>query len=77
MFSEKIFADRLKSLRQSKNINLTQLGNSIGCNKAALSNFENCYKKPSLNMILSIANYFDVSIDYLVGRTDVKEINKG
>ena len=32
---------------------------------------------PSIDIIIKIANYFDVSIDYLTGRTNIKEINTG
>lgn len=76
MFSEKIFAERLKELRQSKNLTLQQLGENLGVTKATLGNFENCNKQPSMNMVIKISMFFDVSIDYLVGRTDKPEVNK-
>lgn len=64
------FAKRLKELRKAKGLTLEQLGNDIGTTRATLSNFENEKKKPSLDMVIKIADYFQVSIDYLVGRTD-------
>lgn len=64
------FAERLKELRVSKNLTMEQLGKDIGSTRATISNFENEQRKPSLDMLIKLANYFDVSIDYLAGRTD-------
>lgn len=64
------FASRLKELRKEKGLTLEQLGKDIGTTKATISNFENEQRKPSLDMIIKLADYFQVSIDYLVGRTN-------
>lgn len=69
-----IFCSRLKLLRTGNNLTLLQLGNYIGATKATISNLENGNKKPSLEIILSIAEYFNVSLDYLTGRTDNPDI---
>lgn len=70
MFSEKIFSERLKELRTSNNLTLKQLGDAIGSTKATIGNLENCNKKPSLDLILQLADFFDISLDYLVGRSE-------
>lgn len=49
---------------------MEQLGKEIGSTKGTISNLENGNKKPSLDMLIKLANYFNISIDYLVGRTD-------
>lgn len=49
---------------------MEQLGKDIGSTRATISNFENEQRKPSLDMLIKLADYFDVSIDYLAGRTD-------
>lgn len=49
---------------------MEQLGKDISITRATISNFENEQRKPSLDMIIKLADYFQVSIDYLVGRTD-------
>lgn len=64
------FATRLKLLRKSKGLTLEQLGNDINSTRATLSNYETESKRPSLDMVIRLADYFQVSIDYLVGRTD-------
>lgn len=69
-FSFPDFASRLNELRKSKGLTLEQLGEDINATRASLSNLENEKRKPSLDMIIKLADYFNVSIDYLVGRTD-------
>ncbi|WP_326910631.1 helix-turn-helix domain-containing protein [Sedimentibacter sp. MB31-C6] len=69
-----IFSLRLKQLRLSNNLTLLQLGNNVGSTKATISNLENGNKKPSLELILTLAEYFNVSLDYLTGRSDSSNI---
>lgn len=65
-----VFSNRLKILRTSKNLTMEQLGKEVDSTKGTISNYENGNKKPSLDMLIKLADYFDVSIDYLVGRTN-------
>lgn len=69
-FFQPSFSLRLKELRKTNNLTLEQLGKNIGSTKATMSNYETGQKKPSLDMVIKLADYFQVSIDYLVGRTD-------
>lgn len=64
------FADRLKELRTAKGLTMEALANEIHGTKAAIGNLENRRKKPGLDTLLALADYFDVSLDYLVGRSD-------
>ena len=52
------------------------LGKEIGSTRGTISNFENGYKKPSLDILVRLADYFNVSIDYLIGRTNDPELHK-
>ncbi len=61
---------KLKTIRLSKNITQKQLATEVGLTEAAIQNYENERRKPNYDVLISIADYFDVSIDYLVGRTD-------
>ena len=70
------FSERLKELRMSKGLTMEQLGKEIETTRGTIGNFENGNKKPSLDMLIKIANYFDVSIDYLAGRTDDPELHQ-
>ena len=65
-----VFAKRLKTLRLSRRLTLQKIGDAVGSNLQTISNFENVRKSPSLKMILALAEFFDVSVDYLVGHSD-------
>lgn len=71
------FSSRLKNLRISNNLTLEQLGKAVGSTRATIGNYENGNKKPSLDMLIKLADYFNVSIDYLIGRTTDPELHKG
>lgn len=64
------FAGRLKELRTSRGLTLEALATEVHGSKAAIGNLENQKKKPGLDTLLALADYFDVSLDYLVGRSD-------
>lgn len=70
------FSERLKELRTSKGLTMEQLAKEIDSTRGTISNFENKNKKPSLDMLIKLADYFDVSIDYLVGRTDDPKLHQ-
>ena len=76
MISKIIFAERLTRLRKQKLITMKVLSENIGLTKAAIGNLENGYKSPSLDTVISLADFFEVSVDYLIGRTDNPNINK-
>ena len=46
------------------------MGKIAGVSKQAISQFENATNYPHVNTLLALADYFDVSLDYLVGRSD-------
>lgn len=70
------FGKHLKALRQSRNITQKQLAINIGASESGVQNYELGTRKPTFDMLIALADYFDVSIDYLVGRTDNPNINK-
>ena len=70
MINKKFFSERLNYLRKLNGLTLQQLGISINSTKATISNLENGYKSPSVDMLIALADFFDVSLDYLVGRSD-------
>lgn len=70
MFSKNIFAKRLKTLRKSKKCTQLTLANLLGITRTQISDLENGKTSTSIERLYMLADYFDVSIDYLVGRTD-------
>lgn len=70
MFDKKLFAERLRVLRTQNKITSIELAKEIGVSKQAISQFENAANYPHCNKLVALADYFDVSLDYLVGRSD-------
>ena len=64
------FPRRLRRLRKSRNINQARLAKMLGYGYTAIANYESGRNEPSLGDLCRIADYFDVSTDYLLGRTD-------
>lgn len=71
-----MFADRLKYLRKSRELNQVQLAQRLGVAKQSISNWENDNIAPSVEMLVKIADFFDVRVDYLLDR-DIAEGQSG
>lgn len=71
-----MFSERLVSLRKERNITQKQLAAELNLSEVGIQNYEGERRKPAYDVLLALADYFDVSLDYLVGRTDNPEINK-
>lgn len=63
---------RIKSLRESNNIQQKVLAKAIGISNVVLSRYETRERRPDYDTLKLIANYFNVTTDYLLGRTDKK-----
>ncbi|MCL2853536.1 MAG: helix-turn-helix domain-containing protein [Defluviitaleaceae bacterium] len=64
------FSDRLKELRKAKGLSQRGLGEAIGISERGIQNYELETNKPTSDIITKLADYFDVSADYLLGRSD-------
>lgn len=66
--------DRVKMLRKSMNLSVKELSKKVNISERAINKIENNEQKDgsSAEYILKLADYFDISIDYLVGRCDEK-----
>ena len=62
--------EKLKELRLSRNLTLKQVADAIGLTRNAISNYEANIREPSLSVLKSLCDFFDVSADYLIGRSD-------
>ena len=65
-----IFSEHLKQLRQSRNLAQKQLAEHIGASERGIQNYEIGARKPTYDALIALADYFNVSLDYLVGRSD-------
>jgi len=70
MFPKNISGRRLRKIRQSRNLSLKDVADALGTSKSTIGNIERETKPASLEMVINLADFFDVSIDYLVGRSD-------
>lgn len=66
----KNFAGRLAELRKRENISFLDLGRTLGVTDEAVRLLEKGKRSPSFEILCAIADYFDVSLDYLVGRSE-------
>lgn len=64
-----MFGERLKELREDFNMTQEQLGQIIGINRSTISAYENNTINPTLDVVVKLADTFNVSIDYLACRT--------
>lgn len=71
-----IFAERIKSLRRGRGMTQTALGKIIGVTADAVCVYEKGKHYPEVRNLIILADFFGVSIDYLVGRTDNPEIHR-
>ncbi|MDO6353566.1 helix-turn-helix domain-containing protein [Caloramator sp. CAR-1] len=70
------FGERLRQLRKEKQMTGSELGKLLNVSKVAISNWENGNRFPDKDMLLKIAEIFNVSVDYLLGKTDIRNQNK-
>ena len=61
---------RLKELRKSRGISQLKLAMDLGMNQNSISRYENEARQADYETLIKFADYFDVSIDYLLNRTD-------
>ncbi|MBQ3088211.1 MAG: helix-turn-helix transcriptional regulator [Clostridia bacterium] len=67
---------RLKEIRKSKGISQLRLAMDLNTNQNTISRYETGEREPGINELIKIADYFNVSIDYLLERTNIPEVNK-
>lgn len=66
----KQIVQKIKYMCNKKNINITQLLDGAGVRKSLLYDMEKRNAKPSIEVLASIADYLDCSVDYLLGRSN-------
>lgn len=64
------FSDRLTNLQKERNLDKKDVFQSIGLSRTAYYRYENGEREPTASTLIALADYFNVSLDYLVGRSD-------
>lgn len=64
------FMNRLKELRIEKGVSQQEIGKLVNMSKMAISHWEKGHSEPSISQLILLAEFFDVTVDYLIGKTD-------
>ena len=72
-----IFGVRLAKLRKERGYSQYKLADLMGFTRGQIANYEQGKRKPNLEILLKIADFFSCSIDYLLGRTDDLKQHEG
>lgn len=67
-----MLGDRIKLLRNEQGITQEQLADYLNLSRSSVNNYENDGVEPSLSVLVKIADRFNISLDYLLERTDEK-----
>lgn len=65
-----IFSDRIKHLKNQKNVLQKDIASAIGVSLRAYQYYETDQREPTMSVLIALADYFNVSLDYLCGRSD-------
>jgi len=64
------FSEILSSLRREKKLSQRRAATDLGISQALLSHYENNAREPKLEFVVKACEYYDVSADYILGRTE-------
>lgn len=70
-----MLSSRLRSLRENRKITQADVADRIGVARTTYAMYEQGKREPDLETINTIASFYDVTSDYLLGRTNQKQIN--
>lgn len=67
---------KLREIRKERGISQLKLALDLNTSQNTISRYETGEREPGINELIKLADYFNVSIDYLVGRTSNPETNR-
>jgi len=70
MFLQNIFSERVRALRLAKNLKQSDIAKLLGVTITQVSDIERSRRTTTIDKLVELADCFEVSIDYLVGRSD-------
>ena len=73
-FQYECFAKRLRRLRLDKDLKCSDVAQGTGLSHTAILGYEDGSQLPKMDSLIKLADFFDVSIDYLTGRTDLRRL---
>jgi transcriptional regulator with XRE-family HTH domain len=72
-----VFSERLRKIRRFRDVTQAQLAEAIGITDRACRRYEAGENEPTLSVLQGIADYFDISVDYLIGRDNYWQDSEG
>ena len=76
-FQYECFSKRLRRLRLDKDLKCSDVAQGTGLSHTAILGYEDGSQLPKMDSLIKLADFFDVSIDYLTGRTDLRRLPQG
>lgn len=71
-----MYFQRLRDLREDMDLNQTKIAELLGIRQTVYSRYERGYQTIPVEHLLVLADFYGVSTDYILGRTNVKKVNK-
>lgn len=71
-----MFFQRLRDLREDKDMTQTEIASLLFTSQTVYSRYERGFQTIPVEHLLILADFYDVSVDYILGRTNKKDINK-
>ncbi len=65
--------ERMRDMREDNDLTQKKIAEYLMCGQLLYSKYERGEREIPLSLLIKLADYYDVSLDYLVGRTDVKK----
>ena len=67
--------ERIRNLREDNDLTQTELAHRLNISQRTYSHYESGSRKIPLDILIELADYYNCSVDYLLGRTNKKEVN--
>lgn len=71
-----MYFQRLRDLREDKDMNQTQIAKLLNTKQTVYSRYERGFQTIPVEHLITLADFYDVSTDYILGRTNIKEMSK-
>ncbi len=65
--------ERMRDMREDNDLTQKKIAEYLMCDQSLYSKYERGEREIPLSLLIKLADYYDVSLDYLVGRTDIKK----
>ena len=67
---------RIRDMREDADLKQKDLAEYLKCTQVCYSSYENGRRNIPVEVVVKLADYYEVSVDYLLGRTNKREVNK-